>query len=94
MKIGDTISDIEEGLNAGMWTIGLTQSGNSLGLSQDEIDRIDPEILKSQLSKIETSMRKAGAHYVMDGIWACLPIIHDINRRLSRGKQPLMPVSD
>ena len=94
VKIGDTVRDIEEGLNAGMWTIGLTQSGNSLGLSQDEIDRIDPEILKSQLSEIETSMRKAGAHYVVDGIWACLPIIHDINRRLSRGKQPLMPVSD
>jgi phosphonoacetaldehyde hydrolase len=91
VKIGDTISDIEEGLNAGMWTIGLTKSGNSLGLSLDETDRLDPEILKNRLSEIETAMREAGAHYVVEGIWACLPIISDINKRLYRGKQPLMP---
>jgi phosphonoacetaldehyde hydrolase len=94
VKIGDTISDIEEGLNAGMWTIGLTKSGNSLGLSLDETDRLDPEILKNRLSEIEISMREAGAHYVVEGIWACLPIISDINKRLYRGKQPLMPSSD
>ena len=92
VKIGDTISDIEEGLNAGMWTIGLTQSGNSLGLSLDETDRLNTEILKSRLSEIENAMRKAGAHYVVDGIWACLPVILDINKRLHRGEQPLMPV--
>ena len=94
VKIGDTITDIEEGLNAGMWTIGLTKSGNSLGLSLDETDRLDPEILKSRLSEIEISMREAGAHYVAEGIWACLPIIRDINRRLYRGEQPLMAVAD
>jgi phosphonoacetaldehyde hydrolase len=94
VKIGDTISDIEEGLNAGMWTIGLTKSGNSLGLSLDETDRLDSEILKNRLSEIEISMREAGAHYVVEGIWACLPIISDINKRLYRGKQPLMPVAD
>lgn len=94
VKIGDTISDIEEGLNAGMWTIGLTKSGNSLGLSQDEIDLLDPEILKNRLSEIEIAMQEAGAHYVVEGIWACPPIISDINRRLLLGKQPLTPPSD
>ncbi len=93
VKIGDTISDIEEGLNAGMWTIGLTQSGNSLGLTRDEIDLMDPEILKNRLTEIENSMREAGAHYVTEGIWACLPIIGDINDRLRRGEQPLMPAA-
>ena len=28
IKIGDTPSDIEEGLNAGMWTVGVTRTGN------------------------------------------------------------------
>jgi beta-phosphoglucomutase-like phosphatase (HAD superfamily) len=28
VKIGDTVSDIEEGKNAGMWTIGLTRIDN------------------------------------------------------------------
>lgn len=94
VKIGDTITDIEEGLNAGMWTIGLTKSGNSLGLSQDETERLDPVVLKNRLSEIENAMREAGAHYVVEGIWARLPIIRDINNRLRHGKQPLMPAAD
>jgi phosphonoacetaldehyde hydrolase len=32
VKIGDTISDIEEGVNAGMWTIGVTGTGNMMGV--------------------------------------------------------------
>lgn len=91
VKIGDTISDIEEGLNAGMWTIGLTKSGNSLGLPLDEADRLTSERLKERLSEIETSMREAGAHYVTEGIWSCMPIIDVINDRLHRGEQPLKP---
>jgi phosphonoacetaldehyde hydrolase len=34
VKIGDTVSDILEGCNAGMWRIGLTRSGNELGLTE------------------------------------------------------------
>ena len=30
VKIGDTLPDIDEGLNAGMWTIGLARTGNRL----------------------------------------------------------------
>lgn len=89
VKVGDTISDIEEGLNAGMWTIGLSQSGNSLGLTQAEITNLSEENLKIRLSEIEKSMREAGAHYVTEGIWSCLPLIDDINYRLRHGEQPL-----
>ena len=33
VKIGDTVVDVEEGLNGGMWTIGLSASGNEVGLT-------------------------------------------------------------
>jgi phosphonoacetaldehyde hydrolase len=89
VKIGDTINDIYEGRNAGMWTIGLTRSGNELGLTPGEIDRMDPSELKRRLSQIDTRMRNAGANYVAEGIWACLPIIQDIERRLGHGKPPV-----
>src|SRR5262249_4379679 len=36
VKIGDTPADIAEGLNAGMWTIGITATGNEVGLSQSD----------------------------------------------------------
>src|SRR5207249_702218 len=37
VKVGDTLPDIEEGLNAGMWTIGLAKTGNEMGLTESEI---------------------------------------------------------
>ncbi|MFH1155934.1 MAG: 2-aminoethylphosphonate--pyruvate transaminase [Pseudomonadota bacterium] len=89
VKIGDTISDIQEGLNAGMWTIGLTLSGNELGLTRKEVEALDPGDLKARLETIEQRYRLAGAHFTARGIWECLPVIHTINGFLSRGELPL-----
>jgi len=88
IKIGDTVSDIEEGRNAGMWTIGLTQSGNELGLPEDLVEAMDPEKLKRRIADIETRFRDAGAHYVVKGIWDCLYMVDEISRRLESGDHP------
>lgn len=88
VKIGDTVTDIEEGLNAGMWTVGLTKSGNELGLTEEEVSRLDPEDLKQRLRGIEKTFTEAGAHYTAEGIWDCLPIIDDISKRLCAGDRP------
>jgi phosphonoacetaldehyde hydrolase len=88
VKIGDTLPDIEEGLNAGMWTIGLALSGNELGLTAPEVAALPAQILNAKREQISSRMYQAGAHYVVDGIWACVPIIQDINVRLARGEHP------
>jgi phosphonoacetaldehyde hydrolase len=88
IKIGDTTSDIEEGRNAGMWTIGLTQSGNELGLSKDQVESMAPNDLNQRLAAIEASYRQAGANYVAKGIWDCLDIVAAINQRLADGEHP------
>ncbi|WP_319407943.1 phosphonoacetaldehyde hydrolase [uncultured Desulfosarcina sp.] len=90
IKIGDTISDIQEGCNAGMWTIGLTQSGNELGLPEDLVDALAPEDLNNRLDAIGTRFREAGAHYVVKGIWECLEVVDEIGRRLGQGDHPLL----
>jgi phosphonoacetaldehyde hydrolase len=89
VKIGDTVSDIQEGLNAGMWTIGLTQSGNELGLSQAEVEALPSNELDQRLEAVKTQFEDAGAHYIARGIWECLPLIDDINQRLEKGDRPL-----
>jgi len=44
VKIGDTKIDIDEGLNAGVWTVGLSRTGNYVGLSYEELaDLADAE---------------------------------------------------
>jgi phosphonoacetaldehyde hydrolase len=88
VKIGDTISDIAEGRNAGMWTVGLTRSGNELGLTEAQADALPREELDQRLSAIEARMRDAGAHYVVEGIWDCLDVVDDMNRRLKKGAHP------
>ncbi len=88
VKIGDTVADIGEGLHAGMWTIAVTQSGNELGLAENEVARLDPMELRRRLERIEERFTAAGAHYVVDGIWECRPIIDAISERLARGERP------
>jgi phosphonoacetaldehyde hydrolase len=88
VKIGDTVSDIEEGRNAGMWTVGLTRCGNELGLTREETEALEPDELHNRVAAIEALYRRHGVHYVAAGIWECLPIIADINRRLLAGERP------
>jgi phosphonoacetaldehyde hydrolase len=88
VKIGDTLPDIYEGLNAGMWTIGLAKTGNELGLNEKEIEALPDDELQRRLQTAYTRMQEAGAHYIVDGIWDCDKILDDINARLARGEKP------
>lgn len=88
VKIGDTLPDIQEGLNAGMWTIGLALSGNMLGLTEEEFNRLPEKAVHSKKDEIATQFYEDGAHYVAGGIWEVLPILDEIEARLSRGEKP------
>ena len=87
-KVGDTLADIDEGLNAGMWSIGVTKTGSEIGLSQEEITAMDPDALNSRVEGVGKKFLEAGVHYVMEGIWDCVQIIDRINERLARGERP------
>lgn len=89
VKIGDTVADIEEGLNAGMWTIGVTRTSNGLGLTESQADALPPEDLDRRLAEIGAEFEEAGAHYLADGIWACEPLIETIGDRIERGERPV-----
>jgi phosphonoacetaldehyde hydrolase len=88
VKIGDTLPDIYEGLNAGMWTIGLAITGNEIGVSEAELKTLDPIILENKRKRAYTRMAQAGAHYVVDGIADAPPLLDEIDARLARGERP------
>ncbi len=88
VKIGDTLVDIAEGLNADMWTIGLAKTGNELGLTESEVNQLPAEALQAQLAPIYRKMSEAGAHYVVDSLSDTLPVLDHINERLARGEKP------
>ncbi len=88
VKVGDTLPDIYEGLNAGMWTIGLAMTGNELGLSEAGLNALDPAVRERKRNAAYTRMAQAGAHYVVDGIADVPPLIEEINARLARSERP------
>jgi phosphonoacetaldehyde hydrolase len=88
VKIGDTLPDIEEGLNAGMWTVGLALTGNEMGLNEKEIANLDPEQRDAMLERARQRLLMTGAHYVVDSIADVDPLLDDINERLACGEHP------
>ncbi len=40
VKVGDTRLDIGEGLNAGVWTVGLSRTGNQVGMNEAELEAL------------------------------------------------------
>jgi phosphonoacetaldehyde hydrolase len=85
VKIGDTISDIEEGRNAGMWTIGLTRTGNMIGLDVSSWEQLPEFEQRFQLKVAEDRMRHAGAHFIAESIPACDHILSVIEQNIAEG---------
>lgn len=87
VKVGDTFPDIEEGLNAGMWTVGISLTGNLLGMSEAEVAALEPEKRQDACNKIERQLYQAGAHIVIDGIWDLPDALSKIEHWISIGKR-------
>jgi phosphonoacetaldehyde hydrolase len=88
VKVGDTLPDILEGLNAGMWTIGLAKTGNEMGLTPEEIARLAPEERERRLARAYERMHSVGAHYVVDSIVDVPPLLDALGARIASGERP------
>ena len=82
VKIGDTISDIEEGRNAGMWTIGLTRTGNMIGLDAESLNQLSSAQKVALLDQAADKMLSAGAHFVVEDLSACDDVLAQIETKL------------
>ena len=83
LKYGDTISDIKEGINAGVWTVGVILGSNELGLTEDEVQKMPAEELKKRMMEVRERMYAAGAHYVVESIEELPALIDCINTRMA-----------
>jgi phosphonoacetaldehyde hydrolase len=88
VKIGDTISDIEEGLNAGTWAVGAAQTGNMIGVTEVQWRVLPPDEQTAGLQGARCKMLDAGAHYVIDTLAEIHPILDQIEARLQAGDRP------
>lgn len=72
MKVGDTVSDIKEGVCAGVLTVGVIEGSSELGLSEAEFNRLSETEKQTRCSAVERTFRNAGADYVIKN-FAALP---------------------
>lgn len=68
VKVDDTAPGIEEGRNAGMWCVGISLSGNEVGLTQQELGRLSSAEIDERRQIAAGRLRAAGAHLVIDSI--------------------------
>ena len=88
VKVGDTVSDIQEGLNAGMWTVGVTATGNEIGLTKSQFAALSAEERDCRLDQAGSKLKTAGAHYVIESVAHLEPVLEQIDRRLREGERP------
>ena len=83
VKVGDTIEDVREGVNAKVWTIGTIIGSSELGLSETEICEIPETVLQAKAAAVRYKMTEAGARYVINTIKELPAIIEIINANLN-----------
>src|SRR5262249_26349781 len=88
VKIGDTPSDIDAWLNAGMCTSGTRAAGNEGGLSEVDWDRLAADERCRREQQAAGRVAGAGAHFTAPSLAACSEILEEIERRLAAGEKP------
>ena len=84
VKVGDTVTDILEGLNAGVWSIGVIVGSNEMGLTREEYCDLGKEERKKIHRKTEKRYYQAGAHYVIDTMEDLPDLILKIDRKIRK----------
>jgi phosphonoacetaldehyde hydrolase len=75
IKVGDTVSDIKEGKNAGVISIGIVEGSSVMALSKEDFDALSKEEQETKRQETRKVLKEAGADYVIDDIRGLLEII-------------------
>lgn len=65
IKVGDTVSDIEEGKNAGVYTVGVLEGSSQVGLTEEEYLALDDGQKLEACERAADVFREAGADAVI-----------------------------
>lgn len=75
MKVGDTLSDIREGKNAGVFTVGIIEGSSEMGLTKAEYEALAPEEKEAKVQAVTKRYMDAGADAVVQDIRGVLEYI-------------------
>ena len=88
VKVGDTVADIKEGINAGVWSVGVAVGSSQMGLSYDEFNSLDENEKNEVIKNTEESFLKVGADFTIRTMSELPVLIQKINGLISEGTRP------
>lgn len=65
VKVGDTVSDIKEGKNAGVISVGVLEGSSEMALTEEEYEQLTESEKEACLAKVTEVFKEAGADYVI-----------------------------
>ena len=89
IKVDDTGVGIEEGRNAGLWTVAVAVSGNAMGLSLAEWSALTPDEQNVRRRHAHEALRGFGPDYVVDSVADLADVVTDVERRVAAGERVL-----
>ena len=89
IKVGDTKADIIEGLNAGVWSVGVVIGSSQMGLSYREFEDLSQIDKNEVISKTERVFNDAGADFTIKTMKELPELIQKINILILKGKKTI-----
>jgi len=88
VKVGDTAADIREGIQAGVWSVGVVVGSSQLGLSQAEFLGLSAEEKAGAIQAAENAFLDEGADFTIQTMSDLPVMIEWINSRVQAGVKP------
>jgi hypothetical protein len=88
VKVDDTAPGIGEGRSAGTWTVGIALTGNTVGLSAEELAALTSH---ERTRFREHAARELDADMMIDSISDLPQAITEIDARFAVGERPRVP---
>ncbi len=88
VKVGDTEADIEEGIRAGVWSVGVVIGSSQMGLSEQEYTSLSQEEQNRISFETEQAFLQYGADFTIHTLQELPDLIDRINRLLAQGVRP------
>lgn len=78
VKVGDTVSDIKEGKNAGVISVGVLEGSSEMALTEAEYEALTEDEKEALLAKLTERFKEAGADYVIRNMGELASLIESL----------------
>jgi phosphonoacetaldehyde hydrolase len=78
VKVDDTVAGVAEGRAAGCFTVGVSASGNEVGLTQEALRALPAQVRAARIRAAELTLRSGGADVVIETVAQLLVALRSI----------------